>query len=129
MPSHAQVQKSKAIPALLASSTGKNKELNLHISIMEGPERRKRAFKTLGLFVLLSLVSAPLPPIHWLTVPGFLLLGLYRFSQILQTPQILPSQELPCPECEKNFSLKEQYYQDFLALSCPNCGYNLQLKS
>lgn len=47
----------------------------------------------------------------------------------LRTPEILFTQDLSCPECSKNFPLKEQDYKAELQITCPSCGYALKLSS
>lgn len=114
--------------AQIDSSSGKTTHVNIELKHLSAAEKRQLAFKSLGFFWLLSVVSIPLPPIHWVTVPGFFLFGIYKFFQKLREPtHVLPFNG-KCPECEKEFPVKEQVAVNPLAFVCPHCRYSLKLE-
>ena len=67
----------------VSSASGKVVSVTFGLRTLPWEERRGRAFRTLGLCWGFALVTAPLPPIHWLTVPGF-----FRAKSIM-SPSVL----------------------------------------
>lgn len=91
-------------------------------------ERRKSAVQTLGLFWGLALVTAPLPPIHWVTVPGFFCFGIYASLKKYKAAVELRPLSFPCPECRETVELTARSFQPDIALTCPHCRYLLRLR-
>jgi predicted RNA-binding Zn-ribbon protein involved in translation (DUF1610 family) len=117
----------KSLAANLSSSSGKTTATKLTIRFLHPDERRKHAFKTLGLFWAISLGSIPLPPIHWVTVPGFFLYGIYAFQKKLREAELLAASSFTCPECGKTIDSPEQSLKMPIAITCPHCHFNLKL--
>lgn len=111
----------------ISSTSGQQLGVNFTIRHLGPEERKKNAFKGLGLFWALSLGSIPLPPIHWVTVPGFFFFGIYWFFRKLGEHDYFEKLEFPCPECSKSVSLPPQVVQNPLAFVCPHCRYGLKL--
>jgi DNA-directed RNA polymerase subunit RPC12/RpoP len=109
------------------SASGKELDVTFGIRHLTPEERKKNALKGLGLFWGLSLASIPLPPIHWVTVPGFFLFGIYFFFRKLRQHDHFEKLEFSCPECGKEVKLPEQVVQNPLAFVCPHCRYGLKL--
>lgn len=109
------------------SSSGKELDVTFTIRHLSAEERKKNAMKGLGIFWGLSLVSIPLPPIHWVTVPGFFFFGIYWFFRKLRELDHFEKLEFPCPECSQEVKLPPQVVQNPLAFVCPHCRYGLKL--
>lgn len=112
---------------VVASGSGKEEKIQFSLRILSTEEKRKNALKGLGLFWGLSLLSAPLPPIHWVTVPGFFLFGIYWALRKLREGVYFNELVFPCPECKKEVRLAPQVKQNPMAFVCPHCRYNLKL--
>ena len=73
------------------------------------------------------LATLPLPPIHWLTVPGFFFLGIYLMARKWKVRELMEGLSFPCPECGKEVSLPTREPQNPLVFPCPFCRYLLRL--
>ncbi len=109
------------------SASGKEITVNFALRTLNAQERKKQALKALGLFWGLSLLSLPLPPIHWITVPGFFLFGIYWALRKLREGVYLENLAFPCPECGEEVKLPPQGKQNPLPFVCPHCRYGLKL--
>ena len=111
----------------ISSTSGKQRSVNFTIRHLPAEERKKNALKGLGLFWGLSLASIPLPPIHWLTVPGFFFFAIYWFWRKLREHDYFEKLEFCCPECETAGQLPPQVLKNPLSFVCPHCRYGLKL--
>lgn len=110
------------------SGSGKTTTAHFQLKHLTQQEKRQLAFKALGLFWLLALITFPLPPIHWLTVPGFFLFGIYQFFKKLKEPTHLEAFTATCPECGKEIPMKAQVAKNPMDFVCPSCRYTLFLQ-
>ncbi len=94
---------------------------------LSAQDRRKNAWKGLGICWGLALVTLPLPPIHWVTVPGLFFFGIYWFFRKLREGEHFEMSRFPCPECGAEVTLAPQVTQNPLAFVCPACRYGLKL--
>ena len=109
------------------STSGKEAAVQFAIRQLSAPERKKIALKTLGVLWGLSLATIPLPPIHWVPVPGFFFFGIVQFLRKLREPAHFENLAFPCPECSQEVKLPPQVVQNPLAFVCPHCRYGLKL--
>lgn len=110
-------------------SSGSGKELQIQFSIrtLTSADKKSHALKALGICWGLSLVTIPLPPIHWVTVPGFFLFGIYYSLRKLREPEHFEEIAFPCPECGKEVKVQPQVVRNPLEFVCPQCRYGLKL--
>lgn len=111
----------------IKSTSGKESKLTFSLRTLHSQERRGNALKGLGLFWGLALVTAPLPPIHWVTVPGFFLFGIYWSLRKFKEGVYFEELVFPCPECGAEVRLAPQEKRNPLAFVCPHCRYGLKL--
>ncbi|RYZ97430.1 MAG: hypothetical protein EOP11_22035 [Proteobacteria bacterium] len=113
--------------AEISSTTGKIAHAEVQLRVLPAPEKRKRAFKALGLCWAAMIATAPLPPIHFATVPGFFIAGIYLFFRILrQGEHILPF-SFACPECSKPIEVAARPVTEEWEQVCPSCHYSLEV--
>lgn len=112
----------------ISSSSGKSATVHFELRELSTQERRKNAFKGLGLFWGLSLAFAPLPPIHWVATPGFFLFGFYWAAKKYGQTTYLRAFSAECPECQGKVDVAERFAQSPTSLVCPHCRYNLKLE-
>ncbi|MGZ3650022.1 MAG: hypothetical protein ACXVB9_09540 [Bdellovibrionota bacterium] len=112
----------------ISSTSGKEIQVRFDIRVLTSQERKKLALKGLGLFWGLSLATLPLPPLHWVSVPGFFLFGIYWGLRKLREPEHFENLNFPCPECGKEVKLPPQVVKNPLAFVCPSCRYGLKLQ-
>ena len=113
--------------ALIRSSSGKETEAQLVYRSLALPERRARALKILGLCWGGSILTLPLPPIHWVTVPGLFLLGPVLALKRFRHKEQIQAFSFSCPECGQENHRSESDRQDAFVLYCTKCGYTLRL--
>ncbi len=111
----------------ISSSSGKETQAQVAIRTLSPEEKRANALKGLGIFWGLSLVTLPLPPLHWVTVPGFFLFGIYWGLKKLKEGETFEPARFPCPECGQEVPLQAQAARNPLAFVCPSCRYGLKL--
>lgn len=111
----------------ISSSSGKELHARFEIRALSPQERKRNAMRMLGICWAISLCSAPLPPIHWVTVPGFFVAGIVMFFRKLREPEHFMPFTFPCPECGKEVAVPPQVVQNPLAFVCPHCRYPLKL--
>ncbi|MGE3260421.1 MAG: hypothetical protein AB7K68_01465 [Bacteriovoracia bacterium] len=112
----------------ISSGSGKVSTANFQLKHLSTTEKRRLAFKALGFFWILSLASAPLPPIHWVTVPFFFFFGIYQFFKKMREPTHLEAFTAKCPECLQEVAIKSQVAENPLSFACPHCRYGLRLE-
>lgn len=113
--------------ARISSSSGKETAVSLRFRVLPPDEKRRNALKGLGFFWGLAVLSAPLPPIHWVTVPGFFLFGIYWGFRRLRELEHTEELRFPCPECGQEAGLPAQVARNPLPFVCPACRYGLTL--
>ncbi len=111
----------------ISTTSGKELTIQFQIRTLTAQERKQNALKILGICWGLMIVTAPLPPIHWVTVPGFFLAGFVMFIRKLRQPEHFEKFSFPCPECGKTVDVPPQVVQNPLAFVCPHCRYGLKL--
>ncbi len=111
----------------ISSSSGKELALSFQLRSLSADEKRKNALKGLGICWGLALISIPLPPIHWVTVPGGFLFGIYWFFRKLRQGEHFEAAMFKCPECGADVPLVPQPARNPLAFVCPSCRYGLKL--
>jgi hypothetical protein len=112
----------------ISSTGGKEAQVHFTIRTLTKQERKKNALKGLGIFWGLMIATLPLPPIHWVTVPGFFLFGIYWSLKKLRESEHFENLRFPCPECGKEVALPPQVVRNPLAFVCPSCRYGLKLE-
>ncbi len=111
--------------ARIKSVGGKETAISLDWRVLDVAERRKRALKALGIFWGLSVATAPLPPIHWVTVPFFFFFGIYQgVRKWRYEKEVLPF-SFACPECQKEVKVPATSPPTNWQVICPSCRYGL----
>lgn len=112
---------------LISSGSGKSTEIQFQIRSLSITERRQIALRAVGICWLLSALSIPLPPIHWVTVPFFFFFGIYRFFKKIREPEHFVPFTSKCPECGKPLEIGGRVFETPLQIVCPHCRFNLKL--
>lgn len=115
--------------AVIRSSSGKETQVQLVYRSLALPERRASALKILGLCWGGSVLTLPLPPIHWVTVPGLFFLGPILALRRFRTKEQIEAFSFTCPECGQENQRKESDRQEAFVLYCGKCGYTLRLST
>ncbi len=113
---------------IIKTTSGKEAKLTFSLRTLDKEERRKHALKGLGLFWALAIASVPLPPIHWVTVPGFFAFGIYWAVRKWREGIYFEEIVFLCPECKAEVRLAPQEMRNPLSFVCPHCRYGLKLR-
>ena len=72
----------------------------------------------------LAVASLPIPPVHWLLVPGFLIAAIISFFVRLRTGALADG-EITCPKCLGSFAIETQPPAWPLLVTCHHCRAQL----
>jgi hypothetical protein len=95
------------------------------------PRRRlTRAATVAGLGVVAAIIALPIPLVHFVLVPGSLLIGTILGAQRLGQREIIRSAEGPCPFCgtRQRLGLAGKTFRLPRRLHCASCGQELDLE-
>jgi hypothetical protein len=115
------------VDALVKSSSGKETRTSFDIRALDAQEKRKNALKGLGICWLISIVTIPLPPIHWVTVPFFFFFGFYWAWRKLREGTYSEAFSFPCPGCQQTVQVAARPLAPQWEAVCPNCKYSLKI--
>jgi hypothetical protein len=102
-------------------------QLVAQVSVYGPSERWRRAVT--GALPLLggALVTLPIPPLHFFSVPAFLVFAVVVFRRRLGEERVFESLRGPCPACSKLLDLKPPSGKPPYLLPCAGCGEFLKL--
>jgi hypothetical protein len=91
-------------------------------------DRLKRAATIFGVFIAVALIAIPIPIVHFVVVPGGLLLAFLLGALRLRDGAIFRGVQGQCPFCgtEQQFPLYGRFSLP-KSLHCSNCGRKLTL--
>jgi len=91
-------------------------------------QRLARAFKAGGIFWAVAAGCVFLPGLHFVLVPGFLVVGVVAGFKHLRDEEIVSSVRGPCPRCgvQQTFAAGNRLTPSWF-LDCPSCHTNLSL--
>ncbi len=95
-----------------------------------GPGRRiSRAATALGLGVAAAAIALPIPIVHFVLVPGSLLLGLVLAAVRITQGEIVRSAEGACPFCgtTQRLGLAGRKFRLPRRVHCSSCGRDLDI--
>ena len=100
------------------------------VAELEGRERVKRAAVVFGAFIAVAIVALPIPIVHFVLVPGGLLLAVVMGAFRLREGSIFQGVEGRCPFCgtEQRFPLAGRFSLP-KDLHCINCKRKLVLET
>jgi hypothetical protein len=103
-------------------------EVAVRVRRRDGPARLARAAKTLAACWGLAVVAVFLPLLHFILVPGLLVLGVALGWSRLREAHSLIDAEGPCPACDarQHFDLGRPWRERTM-LRCDACGRPLEL--
>jgi hypothetical protein len=93
-------------------------------------QRIARAGAVAGLGIVAAAIALPIPLVHFVVVPGSLLLGGILGAMRLTQREIFRSAEGPCPSCgtKQRLGLAGKTFRLPRRAHCTNCGRELDLE-
>jgi hypothetical protein len=103
-------------------------QLLAQVSVYGPRERLRRALTGALPFLGGALVTLPIPPLHFFSVPACLTLMVVVFRRRLREERVFELLRGPCPGCDKLLDLRAPSGKlpPYL-LPCPGCGEFLKL--
>jgi hypothetical protein len=95
---------------------------------LEKSERMTRAARVLGICWGVAVITVFVPILHFILVPGFLILGcVLGVTTWMETGEVLKG-EISCPNCKKAVELVKGSEEWPKTMRCPGCSYTLTIK-
>ncbi len=107
---------------VLLSAGGKNSRGKALAHQWSEAEKKKRAFRGLGIAWGLAVISIALPLAHFILVPGFLLAGPFAFFWIRKQEGTIIGLVAQCPFCEKALTGCRAGIEWPLRIVCAHCS-------
>lgn len=103
-------------------------EMVAQVSVYGPRERWRRAVSKSLPLLAGALVTLPIPPLHFFSVPTFLIASVVTFLRRLREERVFESVHGPCPACSKMLDLRlpAAKLPPYL-LPCQGCGEFLKL--
>jgi hypothetical protein len=102
---HLTVSSEESIPVRIVKNTESSSTGQIVFRERDRAERLWRAARTLAIFWTLAIFSILIPLLHFVLVPGFLLLGAFMFFGIYSEHISNLGGKGICPECKKEFDI------------------------
>ena len=109
-------------------NTDKSKKIDLNVTPVSATQRRKEAFKNLGLFFFLALLFIPVPGLHFVLPAVFVIVGIAKAKKSLRSDYYLNACDLTCPECSAKLSIKPRYLEQEFIVDCTNCRNQIRIE-
>lgn len=112
------------VPLQVRAQGGHTHPASAQVRGLSPMARLRRAAKSAGILLGLALAVSPIPPIHWVLVPAFLIAAVVTFL-VRMTTGDLATAEITCPKCQQSFAMEEQPPKWPLELTCHHCRAGL----
>lgn len=114
---------------IYVTANGKTTVGKIEVREIPQAERVQRGMKIGGALLVAAIVSVFVPVLHFILVPGFLILGLvFGFTTYLTRSEVLEGQ-FDCPVCGQLNELPKQSLELPCGRRCLKCHYDLTLNS
>lgn len=91
------------------------------LATLSSAERFSRAAKKGGVFFAIALVCILVPMLHFVLVPGFLIVAIVFFTKTMSEHQLIRSADGPCPACKEKIHFNGPINAKGSKEICPNC--------
>lgn len=114
----------------IQDNAGHIENLNLHINYLSSKQRMTRALKAALFGLGLAVLAVPIPGVHFVLVPAFLIYAVYNGLRKFKETMWLDLTAVVCPNCQSslNESLVYLNYEPARCY-CFNCRSQLTLHS
>lgn len=104
-------------------------QARVELAVLSRAERLRRAGLILGWFLLVALIAIPIPIVHFVLVPGSLILGIVLATGSLRHGELFRQAHGSCPFCgaEQSFTVMGRFRLP-KTLHCATCHRALVLE-
>lgn len=110
-------------------STRKFNLLRAPIEVVIFNQRFKRAFQFFGIYFAIALGCVPIPGLHFILVPTFLIFAVYSFYKKLNETKSIQLDSEHCPQCSEKIQDQKIFFNDnvTIRIRCNSCQSQLRL--
>ena len=108
--------------------SGSSTQGEVDLASLSSRERFLRSVKRASIFFGIAVVSVLIPMLHFVLVPGFLVLGALVFSRTLNEKELVRQASGTCPACHHVVTLEGPISTKKSKEICPHCRQLLKLK-
>lgn len=132
-PTQASSQASTSVQAQIRVLTIDSRTITAEASVVDSTvaERIKQAGRWLAMMWLAAVVSIAVPILHFILVPGFLILGIVVFANVYAQSKTIASLKLTCPACTQLFEFKNVRFKsaarELRKDLCPHCRAQIRV--
>lgn len=91
-------------------------------------DKIKNGAKYLFLTFMIAALGAFVPVLHFVLVPGALLIGLILFYQQINFNLLRLENSIPCPDCQTSLSLKKIPFNWPMKENCMSCRAQIKIE-
>jgi hypothetical protein len=104
-------------------------QANVVVARLTLRQRLARSGRAVGAGLVAALIALPIPVVHFVFVPGAVLMGLTLGIIRVQQREVFESAEAPCPYCGtgQRLGLAGRAFRLPRAVHCRHCGRQLDL--
>jgi flagellar biosynthesis protein FlhB len=107
--------------------SGQTQNGKSEVVVLDSSHRTMRALKKAGVFFGIAVVSVLVPMLHFVLVPGFLIVSGVVFAKTMSETKIATSIEAVCPNCKQTMGLHGIFKMSGTKETCPNCRQLLKV--
>lgn len=100
----------------------------LRVTDMSRNEKMKNGFKYLFLTFNVAALCAFIPVLHFVLVPGCLLIGMILFYQQISFNFLRLENSIPCPDCQTTLNLKKVPFNWPMKENCFSCRAQIKIE-
>lgn len=115
-------------PCKLIDITGQSSDGRAQITELTSSERALRALKKGSIFFGIALLTIPVPMLHFILVPTFLLLSIGFFATTMAERQVVTKFEGPCPKCKTPIVMTGVFKISGTKETCHSCRQLLKIE-
>ncbi|MES2965357.1 MAG: hypothetical protein V4760_15845 [Bdellovibrionota bacterium] len=119
---------SRDFEASLTDISGRSSIGRAHVVDVDMNERFKRAAKRGLAFFGVAIVFLPVPLIHFVLPPIFLIVSIAAFVTTFRQTRIVPSIDGTCPACGAIVEFKNHRFDGHQKDVCPSCRQHLKIQ-
>jgi hypothetical protein len=98
-------------------------------SSLKQKEKLILAIKRLGVFWGIALLFIPIPAVHFVAVPGFIVIGIVALIRTLSLKSLRTSAaSLTCPNCHSELTMQPRFYRSPFKELCPTCRHSFHVE-
>lgn len=114
--------------AHVSSLDGKEAQGLFDARLLSSRDKSTMALKRLAIFWGIAILWIPVPMLHFVMIPVFLLIGIVAFAHAFTVRQTIESARGICPSCQKPFELGRLRWRERIKERCPHCRQELYVR-